>query len=302
MAFSFKPAVKHESKARIAIAGPSGSGKTYTSLLLASALAGDGGVAVLDTERGSASKYADLFNFSVIELDNFHPNNFIDIIHEAERAGFGVLVIDSLSHAWSGTGGLLEIVESVAKRSKSANTFTAWSEATPIQNRLIDAITRAHLHVICTMRSKQEYSLERDERTGRNIPRKVGMAPVQRNDVEYEFDCFFEMDYSNTLIVQKSRCSALANQVIEKPDGRLADTLKAWLDGAPMPVRKASRDQLNVLFSQGKEKGLFADRVGMAVYITEVVERQVTADEIADITNDEAIRVDYAIAAAKGAA
>lgn len=264
---AFKRAVKHQAKVRLALAGPSGSGKTYTALTLAFGLVENAKVALIDTERGSASKYANDFpSFDVMELDTFHPDKFIEGIHEAEQEAYDVLIIDSLSHAWNGTGGLLEIVEAIAKRSKSGNTFTAWSEATPIQNRLIDAITRSKLHVICTMRSKQEYVLEKDERTGKNMPRKVGMAPIQRDGLEYEMDCFFEMDHNNTLIVQKSRCSALSGQVIDKPDESVSHILKAWLDGEPMPERKVGTAQLNEIFALGKSAGLYANVQEFGVY------------------------------------
>ena len=233
---TFVKAVKTQAKIRLALAGPSGSGKTFTALTLATALADGGKVAVIDTERGSASKYADMFpEFDVMEMDSYHPDKFTAGIKEAQEAGYSVLVIDSLSHAWNGLGGLLEIVEGIAKRSKSGSSFNAWNEATPIQNRLIDTITRSKMHIICTMRSKQEYILE--QVNGRNVPRKVGMAPVQRNDLEYEFDVFGEMDYENTLIIQKSRCSALSGAVISKPDSKVADVLKSWLGGAPAPER-----------------------------------------------------------------
>lgn len=233
----FVKAVKHESRLRLAIAGPSGSGKTFTALTLATALGDGGSIAVIDTERGSASKYADLFTFDVNVLETFHPEVYIRAIHEAEQARYAVLVIDSLSHAWNGPGGILELVERAAKMSKSGNTYTAWADATPLQNKLIDAITRSPLHIIATMRSKQEYSLEKDERTGKTVPRKVGMAPIQRADVEYEFDLFCEMDHENNMIVQKSRCPELAGQIIAKPGAEVAETLKRWLAGAPAPER-----------------------------------------------------------------
>lgn len=237
MAIVIKRAQKFESKLRMAIAGPSGSGKTYTALTLATPLAGDKGVIVIDTERGSAAKYADRFTFDVIELDTFAPENYIEAIHAAEQGGYGVLVIDSLSHEWSGPGGMLEMVDTIAKRNKSGNSFTAWGEATPRHNRLIDAITRCKLHVIVTLRSKQEYALERDERTGKTAPRKIGMAPIQRDGVEYEMDLFAEMTIENTMLIQKSRLSELSNAVIDKPGPRLADVLIHWLAGVPAPEK-----------------------------------------------------------------
>ena len=234
----FKKAIKHESKLRLAIAGPSGSGKTYSALAIGTELGGN--VALVDTEHGSASKYADLFAFDVLEMEApFHPDRFIEAIEAAGQAGYDVLIIDSLSHAWNGTGGLLELVDQFAKRMKSSNTFAAWKDATPIQNRLIEAIVGAKLHIIATMRSKQEYVIEQVQRGDRTIsvPKKIGMAPVQRDSMEYEFDVYLDMDIENSAIVQKTRCSALSGQVISKPGKPLADTLKTWLSGTPQPTQ-----------------------------------------------------------------
>lgn len=236
----FTKAVKYGSKLRLALAGPSGSGKTYTALTLACALAGGKPVAVIDTERGSASKYAltkdgQGFDFDVMELTNYNPKFYIDAIHEAEQAGYAVLVIDSLTHAWNSVGGVLEIVDKAAKMSQSKNTFNAWGEGTKIQNQLIDALTRSPMHIIVTMRSKTEYVIE--QVNGKNAPRKIGMAPVQRADIEYEFDVYAEMTVENTMLVQKSRCSDLSGAVIEKPGAEVAAILDAWLAGDPAPER-----------------------------------------------------------------
>lgn len=226
----FKKAVKKQSKLRLAISGPSGAGKTYTALMIANQL---GRTAVLDTEHGSASKYADLFEFDALNMEApFDPRRYIEAIKAASDAGYEVLVIDSLSHAWSGAGGLLEQVDKVAAKMRTSNTFGAWKELTPIQTQMVEALLAAKLHIIATMRSKQEYLVEKDDK-GKNQVRKVGLAPVQRDGIEYEFDVFAEMDRDNTLIVSKSRCPALADEVIKKPGKQLAEALKAWLDGAP---------------------------------------------------------------------
>lgn len=230
---AFQKAVKRESKLRMAISGPAGAGKTWTALTLATRLADGGRVAVLDTERGSASKYADDFDFDADELESFDPRNYVKAIHEAEEAGFSVLVIDSLTHAWNGTGGLLDIVDAIAKRKYNNNTFAAWKDATPLQNQLIDALTSAKLHIIVTMRSKMDHAQEKNEKTGRVEVKKLGMAPIQRDGMEYEFDIVADMDIDNNMIIQKSRCSKLSGQIYAKPDGKVADVLKEWLRGAP---------------------------------------------------------------------
>lgn len=227
---TFKKATKAQLKLRMALSGPAGSGKTFTALTLAKWLANGQPVAVIDTERGSASKYADLFEFDVLELDSFHPKTYVDAINEAVAGGYAVVVIDSLSHAWSGKGGILEIVQ------RKGNSFQAWGEVKPIEAALIEAVTGARIHVIATMRSKTEYVVEKDERSGKSAPRKVGLAPVQRDGMEYEFDVFGELDQENTLLIQKTRCPALTGAVISKPGKPLAETLRAWLAGAPTPT------------------------------------------------------------------
>lgn len=231
----FKQAVKYDAKLRLAIAGPSGSGKTYTALTLATNLAAGAKIALVDTEHGSASKYADLFAFDVLVMTApFHPARFGETIKAAAAAGYSVLILDSLSHAWNGPGGLLELVDQFAARMKSPNTFAAWKDATPIQNALIEAIVSAPLHIIATMRSKQDYVLMEDGR-GKQVPRKIGMAPVQREGFEYEFDVFLDMDIDNNAIVSKTRCPALTGKVFPRPGQELAGILATWLTGQAAP-------------------------------------------------------------------
>lgn len=237
----FKKATKSQAKLRMAITGPSGSGKTYTALSVGTPL---GRIAVIDTERGSASKYADLFDFDVLELTEYNPRNYIEAIRAACAGGYDVLIIDSLSHAWSGQGGVLELVDRAAKRSQSQNSFAAWRDVTPLHNQLVDTILGSPIHIIATMRSKTEYVLERDER-GRTTPRKVGLAPVQRDGMEYEFDVVAEMDMDNNMIISKSRIVALTGGIMNRPDGQFGELLKAWLsDGAlaPIPSRRSNEE------------------------------------------------------------
>lgn len=220
----FTKATKARAKLRLGLIGPSGSGKTFTALLIAQELGGR--VAVLDTEHGSASKYAGKFEFDTLEPDMFSPTVYTEAIRAAEAAGYDVLVIDSLSHAWSGKGGALEMVDNAAKRTGN-NSFTAWRDVTPLHNELIDAIVGARLHVIATMRSKVEYIIE--DQGGKKVPRKVGLAPVQREGMEYEFDVVGDLDDQHTFVVSKTRCEALDKAVIREPGHELAETLRAWL-------------------------------------------------------------------------
>jgi hypothetical protein len=232
----FKRATKKNSKLRLGLIGPAGSGKTYTALTVAKHLGGR--VALVDSENGSASKYANLFDFDVLELQSFSPTDFVNAIKAAEQAGYDVLIIDSLSHAWSGKqNSALELVDRAAARSKSGNSFAAWREVTPLHNKMVDAIVGANLHVIATLRSKTEYVIEENER-GKKVPRKVGMAPIQRDGLEYEFDVVGDMDWENRLIVTKTRCPELAGAVMHQPGKDFVDVLKAWLDEGSEPEQE----------------------------------------------------------------
>jgi len=226
----FTKATKKESKLRLSLVGPSGSGKTYTALRIAHRLAQGNKVAVLDSERGSASKYADKFPFDVCEPEDFSPQTYVKILKAAEAAGYSVLVIDSLSHEWMGRGGALEMVDKISASSRAGNSYTAWRSVTPAHNALIDAIVSCKMHVIATLRAKQEYVLEEDER-GKKTPRKIGMGAVQRDGVEYEFDVVAELDPTNRFVVTKTRCSALQGYVATPCTEDFADTLLGWLDG-----------------------------------------------------------------------
>lgn len=220
----FKKATKTDARLRMALMGISGSGKTMTALEVAKGLGGT--TAVIDTERGSASKYADLYDFDVLELDNFSPDNYIAAVQAAEDAGYDNLIIDSFSHEWSGSGGILEIHNDAALKLK--DSFRAWGGVTPRHNKVLDKILASRCHIIATMRTKSEYSVTKDN--GKTSIQKIGMAPVQKDNVEYEFDVVGSLDQENRLSVEKTRCIALAGKTFAKTETKkLATVLKEWL-------------------------------------------------------------------------
>jgi DNA polymerase III delta prime subunit len=240
---TFKKATRNQARARIALAGPSGSGKTYTALLLAKELGQR--IAVIDTERGSSSKYAGeegMPEFDVVELESFSPDRYIEAIKAAEEADYDVLIIDSLSHAWVGKEGVLEQVDLARARSKTGNPFTdGWRYASPMHNRLVDTMLQSKLDLIVTMRSKTKYVLE--EQNGRQIPKQVGMEVVQRDGIEYEWDIVGELDKENTLIITKSRCKALSGKSFAQPGADLGQAIKAWLRTGTPPQEQPHREQ-----------------------------------------------------------
>lgn len=231
----FKKAERTQAKARVALIGPSGSGKTYTALRVAAGLGTR--IAVIDTEHGSASKYAGvpgLPEFDVLELSRHHPDEYIQAIRAAEAEGYDVLIIDSLSHAWNGRDGALELVDREAKGNRD-NSFVAWAKVTPLHTRLIDAITGAQVHLVATMRAKTEYALTRDEKSGKMRPEKVGVGPVQRDGMEYEFDFVVELDATHTARITKTRCASLDGWVEECAGEAFGERIATWLaDGVPV--------------------------------------------------------------------
>ncbi len=245
---AFTKATKQNATIKLAITGPSGSGKTYSALLIAKGLGGK--TALLDTEYGSASLYADFFDFDTWdELDpsGFPPEYFIRVIKAAEEAGYQNLIIDSLSHEWNGRGGCLELADAIGKTKYRGNSYVAWGEITPRHNKLIEAIIGAKLNIIATMRAKSEYVLNKDEKTGKSTPQKVGLGSVQRDGMDYEFTTMFELDRdSHIACAGKDRTSLFRDPALitEETGQRIAK----WLttpQPAPEKPQKAAQPKLD---------------------------------------------------------
>ena len=245
----FKKATRAKTRLRMALCGPAGSGKSYTALRFATTLRAlleeqtgrEIRIAAIDSENGSLSKYVgeredDMeFDFDCSELQNYSPSSYVQMIKLAEEAGYDIIVIDSLSHAWTGTGGALDMVDK--KKASGKNAFTdGWREVTPMHNAMIDAIVNAKMHVIATMRTKTEWVMETDAR-GKVVPRKIGLAPVQRSGLEYEFDVVGDIDQeTHTLTVTKSRCKAIDNAMVTRPGAAFFMPIFHWLQsGSDIP-------------------------------------------------------------------
>ncbi|MHC3450839.1 ATP-binding protein [Streptomyces prasinus] len=236
--FTFRPATKDGAKARVSIQGVSGSGKTWTSLSLAHGLAEGQKFAVIDTERGAASLYIGErgIQFDVLQMHRYDPRDLVKALAAAAQAGYGVVMVDSLSHFWKGTDGTLDQVEK-AKSKYGGNSFAGWKDGTPMQNEMVEALLAYPGHVVVTMRSQTEWVLQENDR-GRKEPTMVGMRAEQRKGIEYEFGVAAEMDINNRLRFLKSRCPALHQQVLDKPDGNrdIAKPLLDWLNDGGKPV------------------------------------------------------------------
>jgi hypothetical protein len=239
-------ATRRKCKIKLSVQGPSGSGKTFSSLALAKGLTGDlSKVVVIDTENGSSHLYAQLGNFSVLELaPPFSPERFIEAIEHVEHLGFDCIIIDSLSHEWFGSGGVLDIHGAMP-----GNSFTNWSKITPRHNALIQKIVGADIHIIATLRSKTEYVIQNNN--GKSVPEKVGMKAVQREDSEYEFTLAFELSKSHLSTISKDRTGLFKN----KPEVYLSEDIgkqiKDWCatDTLAPKVNKEANTLTNLIMN-----------------------------------------------------
>ncbi|PPS58849.1 ATP-binding protein [Pantoea eucrina] len=234
----FEKAMRKKAKLRLALTGPSGSGKTYSALLVAKGIGGR--IAVIDTEKGSASLYSDVAEFDVLELDPpFTPERFIEAISAAEQAGYDSLIIDSITHEWGGVGGCLELVDTIAKTKYRGNSWSAWSEINPRHRSFLDAILRSSMHIIATMRSKTETA--QVEENGRKKVAKLGMKSEQRDGVEYEFTTVLDIGHeTHHAIASKDRTKLFSNAdpvVLSEQTGK---QLLNWLEsGAVNPAEES---------------------------------------------------------------
>lgn len=241
MPVTIRKAERSQSKLRIGLAGPSGAGKTMSALKLARGIAGEKGrICMIDTERGSGDLYAHITDYDIITLvPPYAPKNYVEAIEAAEDAGYDVIIIDSLSHAWTDEGGLLDQAD---KLSKGGNRFTVWADLTPQHRKLVNGMLNSDCHIVATVRSKQEYAIEHDDKTGRNAVKKLGMAPVQRDGMEYEFTVFLDIEQNHVAHSSKDRTDLFKDEVFvidENTGGRLVNWLTA---GKASPAKQSNRD------------------------------------------------------------
>lgn len=277
MALEIKKAVKYEHKLRLGLGGPTGSGKTYTALRMACEIAKrEGGrVLLIDTEHGSASLYAEEFDFDVIELTSFAPDRYIEAIHVGEASAEHVVIaIDSLSHAWIGKDGELEQVDKLAAKNHD-NSFIAWRHITPQHNALVEALVGCKKHLIVTMRSKMAYELQEDAKTGKKAPVKLGMAPMMRDGIEYEFDVYAEIGIDHTLEISKTRCKKVDGYRVKEAGEELADILYEWSLGEAAPPKP--EPAVNQLGAFGDPAG----KLNAREFMTHLSNEGLTTDDLA---------------------
>lgn len=239
---NFQEVVRAKSKLRMALTGVSGAGKTLGALYIAYGLTGDWSkIAVIDTEHERARMYAnrtDLGTGKFLYCPLYPPytaERYTSLVKEAASVvgPDGVVIVDSFSHAWNNEGGVLDVKDRIAAQA-GKNSYTAWNEAGKVQNSLVNTILAVGCHTIVTMRSKMDYVMQENER-GKTQPVKVGLAPVQRDDTEYEFDIV--LDIARSHIATASKDVTFLDKYGEIITPELGRQLKAWLDDGVEPAQ-----------------------------------------------------------------
>lgn len=231
----FKPASKKQQKLRLLLEGAAGSGKTYSALLIAKTLGKK--IAVIDTEKGSASLYDKLVPFDTCELTPpFTPEKYITAIQEAEKSGYDVLIIDSITHEWSGKGGCLDLQTALGGK------YQDWAKVTPRHNAFIETILQSNMHIIATARTKTDY--ETTMNNGKLKVEKVGLKTEQRDGLDFEFTLVFRLNENHIASATKDRTSLFNNKeaIIDETTGQ---ELLNWLNDGEIvenPTKTASED------------------------------------------------------------
>ena len=237
---AFQKATREKSKLRLALAGTSGSGKTLSALLLAYGITNDWSkIALIDTEHGRAKFYANRSDLGTGEFlyqemsAPYSPDKYISMVTEgAEAVGEdGVVIVDSFSHAWDNEGGVLDIKSQIAEQSKK-NEYSAWADAGKIQNNLVNSILSINCHTIVTMRAKMAYAMEQNDK-GKTVPVKIGLAPVQRENTEYEFDIV--LNIARNHVATASKDTTFLDSWSGIITSELGKSLKEWLDNGVEP-------------------------------------------------------------------
>lgn len=226
-------ALRKRAKIKMGLQGPSGSGKTYSSLLLAYGLTGNWDtIAVIDTENRSAELYAHLGPYKVLPLSSpYTPEKYIEAIDVCIKGGIEVVIIDSVTHEWEN---LIDFHSSMA-----GNSFTNWGKITPRHNAFVQKLLHAPVHIISTIRTKQDYVL--NEKNGKMVPEKIGLKSVQRDGLEYEFTLVFDLDIKNNATASKDRTGLFFGKPEHKLSSVTGALIRDWCNsGAVVTVDEVS--------------------------------------------------------------
>lgn len=266
--FSFKKAKREKIWCKILLNGPSGSGKTYTALRLATGMfkkTGGNGIAAIDTENGRIRYYANEFDFFDLQLSEpYTSESYIDAINAAVDNGFLVLIVDSLSHEWKWLNDVHDKMP--------GNSFTNWGKLKPRHAALMEKILQSPIHIIATARGKDDYVME--EKSGKQVPKKVGVGSQQEKDIEYNYTVTFNIDQeTHVATVSKDNTHLFEGRydVLTEKDG---EKIIDWANSGEgdMPTEKkrvmspaeelsSLLGEIKILFSSKMDSGVSKDKL-----------------------------------------
>ncbi|WP_249311920.1 AAA family ATPase [Congzhengia minquanensis] len=248
MAFQIKKAKREKIYVKVALMSPSGGGKTYSALRLATGMANEiekqtgtrPKILLGNTEAKRGYYYADEFDYDIVDIDAPHnPEKYVEFVNFAVSEGYGILIIDSSSHEWEGKGGCLELQQ------QAGGTYQAWAKVTPRHNKFIEAIADSPIHIIATMRGKDQYEVEKDEK-GKTSVKKLGVGAKQRDGFEYEFTCTLLIDQKTHMAeTQKDNTHIFENETATLLNETYGEKIMQWAnsgEGYTPVVRKDDED------------------------------------------------------------
>jgi len=248
LAFQIKKAKREKIYVKVALMSPSGGGKTYSALRLATGMANEiekqtgtrPKILLGNTEAKRGYYYADEFDYDIVDIDAPHnPEKYVEFVNFAVSEGYGILIIDSSSHEWEGKGGCLELQQ------QAGGTYQAWAKVTPRHNKFIEAIADSPIHIIATMRGKDQYEVEKDEK-GKTSVKKLGVGAKQRDGFEYEFTCTLLIDQKTHMAeTQKDNTHIFENETATLLNETYGEKIMQWAnsgEGYTPVVRKDDED------------------------------------------------------------
>jgi hypothetical protein len=268
MSYTFRKAIREEVGLLIGLIGSSGSGKTYSALRLASGMVGAGNrFAVIDTERGRAKQYADFFDFDHALMDSpFRPDSYAEAIGDAAKAGYKVIVVDSMSHEWAGVGGILEWQEEELDRmagddwkKREACKMAAWIKPKMSHKHMIQRLLQTNAHLILCFRAEEKVKMEKDSQ-GKTHIIPIGWQPICSKEVPYELTVSMLLTPENpgipTFLKLQEQHKALfpAGKLVDESAGKLvSDWAKGGAKPAPAPTPAAPVDTVQLLAEYKKK-------------------------------------------------
>jgi hypothetical protein len=236
-----KQANRKQVKIKMLVAGASGTGKTYSALLLANGITEWNKIAVIDTENGSADLYSHLGDYNTLTIEApFTPEKYIDAINLCIKSGMEVIIIDSITHEWDGAGGILEVHGAM-----TGNSYTNWNKVTPRHNKFINTILQSPVHIISTVRTKQDYVLQ--EKNGKQVPEKVGLKSITRDGFDYENTLVLDLDIKHYATSSKDRTKLFDGEPAFMISQETGMKILKWCEDGLSPVNE--KDFNFILFS-----------------------------------------------------